>query len=136
MFSLYTFQWADIKYGQTLHQKIAAKPRIVLNRLIVFDMAKTQVTPQAKYPNQTQQLIKDVQEALDKFEDHVHFPDAEVRENAYHTLLEAYRTALVPIWNLARFADIEMVLKMIADKQMAELTMMSKDWHLHQTPAR
>ena len=63
---------------------------------------------------------------MDKFKDHVHFPDAEVRENAYRTLLEAYRTALVPIWNLAWFADIEMVLKTISDKQMPELTMMSK----------
>ena len=32
----------------------------------------------------------------------------------------------MPIWNLARFADIEMVLRTIADKQMAELTVMSK----------
>ena len=56
----------------------------------------------------------------------MHFPDEEVRENAYRTLLEAYRTALVPIWNLAWFADIEMVLRTIADKQMAELTVMSK----------
>ena len=63
---------------------------------------------------------------MDKFEDHVHFPDAEVQENAYCTLLEAYHTALVPIWNLAQFADIEMVLNTIADKQMAKLTVMSK----------
>ena len=56
----------------------------------------------------------------------MHFPDEEVRENAYQTLLEAYRTALVPIWNLARFANIEMILRTIADKQMAELTVMSK----------
>ena len=63
---------------------------------------------------------------MDKFEEHVHFPDAKVRENAYRTLLEAYRTALVPIWNLAWFADIEMVLKTITDKQMTELTMMNK----------
>ena len=63
---------------------------------------------------------------MDKFKDHVHFPDAEVWENAYRTLLEAYCTALMPIWNLAQFADIEMVLRMIADKQMAELTIMSK----------
>ena len=89
-------------------------------------MAKTRVTPRAKYPDQTQQFIKDIQDALDKFEEHVHFPDAEVRENAYHTLLEAYRTSLVPIWNLARFADIEIILKTITDKQMAELTMMNK----------
>ena len=91
-----------------------------------YNMAKIRVTPQAKYPDQTQQFIKDVQEALDKFEDHVHFPDAEVWESAYRTLLEAYRTTLVPIWNLAQFADIDMVLRMIADKQMAELTVMSK----------
>ena len=32
----------------------------------------------------------------------------------------------MPIWNLAQFADIEMVLKTIADKQMAELTLMRK----------
>ena len=63
---------------------------------------------------------------MDKFEEHVHFPDAEVRENAYRVLLEAYRTALMPIWNLAWFADIEMVLKTVADKQMTELTIMSK----------
>ena len=56
----------------------------------------------------------------------MHFPDEEVWENAYRTLLEAYHTTLVPIWNLAWFADIEMVLRTIADKQMAELTVMSK----------
>ena len=63
---------------------------------------------------------------MDKFEEHVHFPDAEVRENVYRVLLEAYCTALTPIWNLAQFADIEMVLKTVADKQMTELTIMSK----------
>ena len=63
---------------------------------------------------------------MDKFEEHVHFPDAEVRENVYRVLLEAYRTALMPIWNLAWFADIEMVLKTVADKQMTKLTIMSK----------
>ena len=63
---------------------------------------------------------------MDKFEEHVHFPDAEVRENAYRILLEAYRTALAPVWNLARFADIEMVLKTVADKQMTKLTIMNK----------
>ena len=64
-------------------------------------MAKTRVTPRAKYPDQTQQFIKDIQDALDKFKEHVHFPDAEVWENVYRVLLEAYRTALTPIWNLA-----------------------------------
>ena len=63
---------------------------------------------------------------MDKFKEHVHFPDAEVWGNAYYALLEAYRTTLVPIWNLAWFADIEMVLKTVADKQMTELTIMNK----------
>ena len=62
---------------------------------------------------------------MDEFEEHVHFPDEEVWENAYHVLLEAYRTALTPIWSLAQFADIEMVLKTVVDKQMTELTIMS-----------
>ena len=89
-------------------------------------MAKTRVTPRAKYPDQTQQFVQDVHDALDEFKDHVHFPDEEVRENAYGVLLEAYHTALMPIWSLAQFADIEMVLKTVADKQMNELTVMSE----------
>ena len=32
----------------------------------------------------------------------------------------------MPIWSLPRFADIEMVLKTVADKQMTELTVMSE----------
>ena len=89
-------------------------------------MAQTRVTPRAKYPDQTQKFIKDVHAALDEFEEHVRFPDEEVRQNAYRILLEAYRTALMPIWSLAQFADIEMVLKTVADKQMTELTIMSE----------
>ena len=109
-----------------VESKIAARPHIVLNCLIVADMAKTRITPHAKYPDQTQQFIKDVHDALDEFEEHVRCPDEEVRENAYRVLLEAYHTALTPIWNLAWFADIEMVLKTVADKQMTKLTIMSK----------
>ena len=63
---------------------------------------------------------------MDEFKEHVHFPDEEVRENAYRVLLEAYHTALMPIWSLAQFADIEMVLKTVADKQMTELSIMSE----------
>ena len=71
-------------------------------------------------------FFKDVRDALDEFEEHVHFPDEEVWENVYRVLLEACRTALTPIWSLAWFADTEMVLKTVADKQMTELTIMSK----------
>ena len=89
-------------------------------------MPKTKVTPKAKYPDQTQKFIKDVRDALDEFQENVHFPDEEIREDAYRILLEAYRTALTPFWSLAQFADIEIILKTIADKQMTELTIMSK----------
>ena len=81
----------------------------MLNHLLMTEMAKTRVTPWAKHPDHTQDFIKAVQEALDAFEDQVCFPDEEVRSKAYKTLLEAYREALMPVWNLARFADIEII---------------------------
>ena len=107
-------------------QTITARPRVILDLQIVSEMAQTRVAPQAKYPDKTQKFVKDVHAALDEFEEHVCFPDEEVRQNAYHVLLEAYRTALMPIWSLAQFADIEMVLKTVTNKQMTELTIMSE----------
>ena len=41
-------------------------------------------------------------------------------------LLKAYRSALTSIWSLAQFADTEKILKTISDRQMVELTIMSK----------
>ena len=41
-------------------------------------------------------------------------------------LLTAYRSALTSIWSSAQFADTEKILKMISDRQMVELTIMSK----------
>ena len=89
-------------------------------------MPKMKVTPKAKYPDQTQKFIRDVCDALEEFEENVRFPDEEIREDVYRVLLEAYHTALTSIWSLAQFADIETILKTIADKQMTELTIMSK----------
>ena len=122
----HTFQWADTKYSHTWSQTITARPHVISDHLIISEMAQTKVTPHAKYPDQTQKFVKDVHAALDEFEEHVCFPDEEVRQNAYRVLLEAYRTALTPIWSLAPFADIEMVLKTVPDKQMTALTIMSE----------
>ena len=97
------------------------------------EMAKTKVTPHAKHPEWTQDFIKAVQQALDVFEEHIHFPDEEVRCGAYKTLLEAYRTALMPVWNLAHFANINIILEAVSDKEMRELSMMTK-W-LQPSPA-
>ena len=93
---------------------------------LASEMLKTKVTPKAKYPDQTQKFIKDIRNALEEFEENVHLPDQEIREDAYRILVEAYRTALTPIWSSAQFADTEIILKTITDKPMTELTIMSK----------
>ena len=89
-------------------------------------MPKQRITPKAKYPVQTQKFIQDVSEALKDFEENIHFPGEEIRASAYQVLLEAYRTALTSIWSQAQSANIEQILKTISDRQMTELTTMSK----------
>ena len=89
-------------------------------------MPKQKITPKAKYPVQTQKFIQDVSEALKDFEENIHFPGEEIRASAYQVLLEAYRTALTSIWSQAQSANIEQILKTILDRQMTELTTMSK----------
>ena len=89
-------------------------------------MPKHKITPKAKYPVQTQKFIQDVSDALEEFEENIQFPDEEIREGAYSVLLTAYRSALTSIWSSAQFADTEKILKTISDRQMVELTIMSK----------
>ena len=90
------------------------------------EMAKTKVTSWAKHPQRTQNFITSVKEALDAFEEQISFPEEEVRITAYKLLLHAYKEALEPVWNLARFADVDIILKTISDKQMLELRTMAK----------
>ena len=73
-------------------------------------MPKTKITPWAKHTERTEKFIKAIQEALDDFEEHIQFPDIDVRRVAYKKLLEAYRTTLTPVWNLGHFADIDIIL--------------------------
>ena len=89
-------------------------------------MPKQKITPKAKYPVQTQKFIQDVSEALKDFEENIRFPGKEIRASAYRVLLEAYHTALTSIWSQAQFANTEQILKTISDRQMTELTTMSK----------
>ena len=89
-------------------------------------MPKHKITPKAKYPVQTQKFIQDVSDALEEFEENIQFPDEEIREGAYSVLLKAYCSALTSIWSSAQFADTEKILKTISDRQMVELTIMSK----------
>ena len=90
------------------------------------EMAKKNVTPLAKHPEHTQHFIATVKEALDAFEEQISLPDEEVRSRAYQKLLQAYREALEPVWNLAHFADIDIILKTVSDKEMLELRTMAK----------
>ena len=72
-------------------------------------MPKTKVTPRAKHPNKTQQFLDATQIALETFEDEI--SSLAVQGKAYKNYVRAYREALVPVWNLAQFANIETVLK-------------------------
>ena len=97
------------------------------------EMTKTKVTPWVKHSERTQYFISTVKEALDAFEEQIRFPDEKVRSRAYKKFLQAYREALTPVWNLAHFADIDIILKTVSDKEMQEFHMMAKQ--LQPTPA-
>ena len=90
------------------------------------EMAKTKVTPRAKHPERTQHFITSLKEALDAFEEQISFPDEEVRSRAYQILVQAYKEALKPVWNLAHFSDVDIILKTISDKEMLALRTMAK----------
>ena len=89
-------------------------------------MLKTKVTPRAKHPNKTQQFLDATQIALETFEDKISSLAEEVREKAYKNYVKAYREALVPVWNLARFANIGTILKTVTDKKMSEIKTMAE----------
>ena len=117
-----------------LDEKIAAQPHIVLNRQVIEKMTKTKITPRAKHPGRTQQFIDAIQEALDTFEDEINSLTDDIHGKAYKKYVEAYRDALIPVWNLARFASVDTVMKTITDKDLREITVMAK--HLKPTPPR
>ena len=89
-------------------------------------MSKTKVTPRAKHPDRTQQFLDATQIALETFEDKISSLTEEVRKKVYRNYVKAYKEALVPIWNLARFADIRTVLETVTDKNMNKITTMAE----------
>ena len=84
-------------------------------------MPKTKVTPRAKHPDRTETFIDDVQTALEIFCDEISSLAVEVRTKAYKNFIKAYCGALTPVWDLARFADVSLILATIHDKEMREL---------------
>ena len=85
---------------------------------------KTKVKPRAKHPDRTQQFLDATQITLETFEDEISSLTEEIHEKAYRNYVKAYREALVPIWNLARFANIRTILETVTDKNMNEITTM------------
>ena len=89
-------------------------------------MLKIKITPHAKHPDQTQQFLDVIQNALDTFEDEISSLMEEIHGRAYRNYVTAYREALIPVWNLARFTSISKVMETIADKDLKEITIMAK----------
>ena len=89
-------------------------------------MAKTKISPHAKHPGRTQQFINTIQEALDTFEDEISSLTDDICGKAYKKYVEAYCDALIPVWNLARFASVETMMKTITDKNLREITVMAE----------
>ena len=89
-------------------------------------MPKTKITPWAKYPDRTQKFLTDIKVALEMFEDEVGSLFEKTRSGAYKNFLQAYRDALIPLWNVAHFASINTVLATVANLEMMDLTVMAR----------
>ena len=90
------------------------------------DKAAAMLTPKAQHPERTKTFVSAIADALELFEDHIGSLDEDLRTNAYETLLTSYKDVLTPIWNLARSADMEMILKTITDKELTSLKDMAR----------
>ena len=90
------------------------------------NMPKTKITPRAKYPDRTKKFLTDVKVALETFEDEVGSLFEKTRSGTYKNFLQAYRDALIPLWNVAHFASIDMVLATVANPEMTDLTVMAR----------
>ena len=89
-------------------------------------MAKTKITPCAKHPSRTQEFIKVVQEALETFKDKISSLTDDIHGKVYKKYVKAYHDALVPVWNLARFASVNTMMNTITDKNMTEISVMAQ----------
>ena len=87
---------------------------------------KAQVTPRAKHAERTKLFAATMQEALAEFEEEISLLDEDVRGNAYRKLIDAYKHALEPVWNLAHLADTDIILKTVSDRNMLQLSTMAK----------
>ena len=87
-------------------------------------MAKTKLNPWATQTDKTKQFIIAVDEALEMFDEEISSLSENTRECAYKNFITSYRAAMILIWNLSRFTNINTVLDTIADKEFSELKVM------------
>ena len=121
----YILQWADVKFKRTLEQKIAAIPRIIFNKCIVMANVAPAITPRAKDPDNMAKFVTTIKVALETFNDEIGSLQQATRLKVYKNLVRTYRAALTEVWDLARFADVGLILDMVKDKEMRELVVMA-----------
>ena len=63
-------------------------------------------------------------EALEVFEEDLTSLFESTKESAYKNFITSYRAAMIPIWGLSRFANVNTILDTITDKQFSELKVM------------
>ena len=115
---LYTLQYTGIQFGEYyIHSPIVS--------YFLTNMPQIKVTARAKHLDRTQQFLDTIQAALDTFKDEISSLTEDIRSKAYRNYVTAYREALVPIWNLARFANIGTVMETVANKDLKEITTMA-----------
>ena len=90
------------------------------------EVARTKVTSRVKHPEHTQHFVTAVKQALDEFEEQIGLTDKDDRSGAYQKLLQAYKKALISVWNQAGFVDIDVILETVSDKEMLGLCTMAK----------
>ena len=78
-------------------------------------MAKTKLTPRATQVDKMKQFILEVDEALEVFEEDLTSLSESTKESAYKNFITSYRAAMIPIWGLSRFANVNTILDTITD---------------------
>ena len=86
----------------------------------------TKVTPRAKDPNKTARFIAAIYIVLDTFEEEIGSLHHPTKSKAYENFISAYKTALIDVWDLARSADVTLILAAVKDPEMSELTTMAR----------
>ena len=70
-------------------------------------------------------FVTTIKVVIETFDDEIGSLQQVTRLKAYKNLVCAYRTALTEVWDLARYADVGLILDTVKDKEMQELVVMA-----------